>query len=92
MFRRCLLGRFYVQKVLCSEDPIISSEGPFCSEGSCSEDSMCRRSHVQKSLYSEAPIFRMSCIKKKRNSTKNATRRGVRCGARNIARGAQDAA
>ena len=42
----------------------------FCSEGSCSEDSMSRRSHVQKFLYSEAPIFRMACIKKRETTQK----------------------
>ena len=54
-----MFRRFYVQKVLCSEN--------ICSKGSmfrrfyiqkvlCSEGSMFRRSYIQ--IYSEGPIFR----------------------------------
>ena len=56
-----MFGRFYVQKVLCSEN--------ICSKGSmfrrfyiqkvlCSEGPMFRRFYIQKVLCSEGPMFR----------------------------------
>ena len=70
-----MVRRSYVQKVLYSIAPMLRQ---FCSEGF-----MFRKSHVQKLLFAVAPMLRMSSIKKKRNRTKSATRRGTRCGARN---------
>ena len=61
-----MFRRFYVQKVLCSEN--------ICSKGSmfrrfyiqkvlCSEGSMFRRSYIQKVLCSEGPMFRKKLFK-----------------------------
>ena len=62
-----MLRRFYVQKVLCSEN--------ICSKGSmfrrfyiqkvlCSEGSMFRSSYIQKVLCSEGPMFRKKLFKR----------------------------
>ena len=62
-----MFRRFYVQKVLCSEN--------ICSKGSmfrrfyvqkvlCSEGSMFRRLYVQKVLCSEGPMFRKTLFKR----------------------------
>ena len=62
-----MFRRFYVQKVLCSEN--------ICSKGSmfrrfyiqkvlCSEGSMFRRSYIQKVLCSEGPMFRKKLFKR----------------------------
>ena len=62
-----MFKRFYVQKVLCSEN--------ICSKGSmfrrfyiqkvlCSEGSMFRRSYIQKVLCSEGPMFRKKLFKR----------------------------
>ena len=62
-----MFRRFYVQKVLCSEN--------ICSKGSmfrrlylqkvlCSEGPMFRRSHIQKVLCSEGPMFRKYLFKR----------------------------
>ena len=62
-----MFRRFYVQKVLCSEN--------ICLKGSmfrkfyiqkvlCSEGSMFRRSYVQKVLCSEGPMFRKKMFKR----------------------------
>ena len=62
-----MLRRFYVQKVLCSEN--------ICSKGSmfrrfyiqkvlCSEGPMFRRSYIQKVLFSEGPMFRKYLFKR----------------------------
>ena len=45
-----------------------------CSEGSCSESSMFRRSYVQKLLYSEAHMFRMSLKKEKQHKKRQKAR------------------
>ena len=65
-----MFRRFYVQKVLCSEN--ICSKGPIftrsyvqkvlCSENICSKGPIFRRFYVQKVLYSD--IFRRSYIQK----------------------------
>ena len=47
-----MFRRFYIQKVLCSEN--------ICSKGS-----MFRRFYVQNVLYSEGPMFRRSYVPKK---------------------------
>ena len=62
-----MFRRFYVQKVLCSEN--------ICSKGSmfrrfyiqkvlCSEGPMFRRSYIQKVLCSEGPMFRKYLFKR----------------------------
>ena len=72
-----MFRRFYVQKVLCSEN--------ICTKGSmfrrfyyqkvlCSEGSMFRRSYIQKVLYSEGPIFRRSYVQKVLCSEKNCSK------------------
>ena len=67
MFRRCLFGRFYVQKVLCSENPIISSsyvqkvifvQKVLVQKILCSELLMFRSSYIQKLLFSECPVLK----------------------------------
>ena len=62
-----MFRRFYVQKVLCSEN--------ICSKGSmfrrfyiqkvlCSKGSMFRRSYIQKVLCSKGPMFRKKLFKR----------------------------
>ena len=56
-----MFRRFYVQKVLCSEN--ICLKGSmfrrfYIQEVLCSEGSMFRRSYIQKVLCSEGPLFR----------------------------------
>ena len=62
-----MFRRFYVQKVLCSEN--------ICSKGSmfrrfyiqkvlCSEGPIFRRSYIQKVLCSEGPMFRKTLFKR----------------------------
>ena len=78
MFRRCLFGRIYVQKVLCSEDPIglISSsyvqkvffvQKVLVQKILCPEGLMLRSSYIQKLLFSEWPILKKEKQHKKRH-------------------------
>ena len=65
MFRRCLFARFHVQKVLCSEDAIISSsyvqkvlfvQKVLVQKILFPESLMFRSSYIQKLLFSECPV------------------------------------
>ena len=62
-----MFRRFYVQKVLCSEN--ICWKGSlfrrfYIQKALCSEGSMFRRSYIQKVLCSEGPIFRKYLFKR----------------------------
>ena len=62
-----MFRRFYVQKVLCSEN--ICSKGSmfrrfYIQKGICSEGPMFRRSYIQKVLCSEGPMFRKYLFKR----------------------------
>ena len=62
-----MFRRFYIQKVLCSEN--IYSKGSmfrrfYIQKVLCSEGSMFRRSYIQKVLCSEGPMFRKKLFKR----------------------------
>ena len=62
-----MFRRFYVQKVLCSENICLKGfmfRRFYIQKVLCSEGSMFRRFYIQKVLWSEGPMFRKTLFKR----------------------------